>query len=530
MALGDSFQRYPLLRLVVSYLLGIVVADRVFPFVGAPLSLTLGLCASLLVAMASIYAVQRRAFQYAFGVVAVVFFFLLGAMGYSLSCRQISCDWPADEHLYEATVMEVPRTRAHSCLAVMQVRSVDEASEASSAPHKVFAYLRPTDAASSLLPGDAVCFRGKVNQPQAFDSDFDYPRYLFLRGVSGVVHLNEHQWQRVGECAPSLRYRMLRLRHQLYTTYMTSTFDADALGVMAAVALGDKRALSTDTRAIYADAGASHMLALSGLHVGIIYGFLAFAMHRVLRRRMRLMCDILILGVLWLFALLVGMPPSVLRAVVMCTLYTIGQWISRDSAPLHVLSLAAMGMLVVHPLYLFDVSFQLSFMAMVGILAVVPPLERLLRSATLCSIVAYPISVVCMSLAAQVGTLPLVLYYFGTFPTYFLLTNLIAVPALTLVLLLTLLWWVMALAHVSLSVYLGELLQFLVHGVNHVLACITRWPHATLHVSSYSSYAVFFSYLLIFSIILFLTKKYPRALIFALFSLLCLLLVMVLAV
>ena len=451
-------------------------------------------------------------------------------MGYSLSCRHVCCDWPTDEQVYEGMVLEVPRARAHSCFAAMQVRSVDEAPEACAVRRKVFVYFRPTDAALSLLPGDVVCFRGKVQRPQTFDSDFDYPRYLFLRGVSGVVHLDELQWQRVGECTSSLRYRMLRLRHQLYTTYMAPAFDTDALGVMAAVVLGEKRALSADTRAIYADAGASHLLALSGLHVGIIYGFLAFVLHRVLRRRMRWMCDMLILGLLWLFALLVGMPPSVLRAVVMCTLYAIGQWISRDSAPLHVLSLAAMSMLVVRPLYLFDVSFQLSFMAMAGIFAVVPPLERLLRCSTPCALVTYPMSVVCMSLAAQLGTFPLVLYYFGTFPTYFLLTNLIAVPALTLVLLLTLLWWGMALVRIPLSVYLGELLQSLVHGVNHVLACIARWPHATLQVSSYSSLAVLFTYLFIFSIILFLTKKYPRAIILALFSLLCLLLVMLFSV
>lgn len=508
------------------------MADRAFPLVGPPLSLCIGLCASLLVAMTCIYAVQRRSSQWTFGTMAILFFFSFGALGYSLSCRRVACVWPAGEQVYEAKVMEVPRSRAHSYLVVMQVKPVGDACEVGVGQRKVFVYLHPTDAASSLLPGDVVCFRGKVQSPQAstFVSDFDYSRYLFLQGVSGTIFLNERQWKRVGEHSLSLRCRMLRLRQWLYARHMIPAFDTNALGVMAAVVLGERSALDTDTRTVYADAGASHLLALSGLHVGIIYGFLAFVMHRVLRRRMRWVCDILILGVLWLFALMVGMPPSVLRAVVMCSLYTAGRWISRDSAPLHVLSLAAMSMLVVHPLYLFDVSFQLSYMAMVGIFAVVPSLEQLFRRSSSSPLLAYPISVVSMSLAAQVGTLPLVLSHFGTFPTYFILTNLIAVPGITLVLLLALFWWGMALAHVSLSVYLGELLQRLVHGINHVLSCIAHWPYATLHVSSYSAIAVLFTYLFILFAVLFLTKKHSRSLLLSLCSLLCLLLVLLFSV
>ena len=166
-AFGDAFQRYPLLRLVVSYLLGIVVADGAFPLVGLPLPLCIGLCAFLLVAMACVYAVQHRSLQWTFGTMAILLFFSFGTLCYSLSCRRVACVWPTDEQVYEARVMEVPRSRAHSCLVVMQVRAVDDACEVDVVQRKVFAYLQPTDAASLLQPGDVVCFRGKVQSPQA---------------------------------------------------------------------------------------------------------------------------------------------------------------------------------------------------------------------------------------------------------------------------------------------------------------------------------------------------------------------------
>lgn len=527
MAIGDSIQRYPLLRLFVPYACGIALGDALYPYIPILTSVAIATCLVVVTAMLCVYRSRRASWRMAYGVLASGLFLLLGVGCYSLSRDNISYEWPLEERVYEARVIDSPRQRARSSLCVMQVSAMADSAGWTSVRRKVFVYMEPTEAVDSLLPGDVVCFSGKVRVPRNFtdDLDFDYARYVTMQGASGTVYLPSSQWARVGEEELTLRERFLRLRLHLQDHYLHSAFSDDALGVLAALTLGDKRSLSEETRAAYTDAGAAHVLALSGLHVGVIYAMLAFMMRGVVRRRsMRWLRESLIIVVLWAFALMVGMSASVVRAVFMCTLYILARWISRDSSSISVLSLAAFVMLLVHPLYLFDVSFQLSFMAMAAILWLTPYVEAFLRSRRLPWLLAYPIGIVGMSLVAQLGTFPLSLYHFGTFPTYFLLTNLVVIPYLNIVLLFTVIWWALVLMGLPLSTQLGLLLQHLTRWMNDGLAHISQWPHAVLHITEYSAMATLFTYLLILFLALYLTKKWPHGLVLALASLLGLLL------
>lgn len=527
MAIGDSIQRYPLLRLFVPYACGIALGDALYPYIPILTSVAIAACLAIVIAMSCMYRSRQASWRMVYGVLASGLFLLLGVGCYSLSRDNISYEWPSEERVYEARVVDSPRKRARSSLCVVQVNAMADSAGWASVRRKVFVYMEPTEAVDSLLPGDVVCFSGKVREPRNFTADlnFDYARYVTMQGASGTVYLPSSQWARVGEGELTLRERFLRLRLHLQDYYLHSAFSDDALGVLAALTLGDKRSLSEETRAAYTDAGAAHVLALSGLHVGVIYAMLAFMMRGVVRRRsMRWLRESLIIVVLWAFALMVGMSASVVRAVFMCTLYILARWISRDSSSISVLSLAAFVMLLAHPLYLFDVSFQLSFMAMVAILWLDPYVEAFLRSKRLPWLLAYPIGVMGMSLVAQLGTFPLSLYHFGTFPTYFLLTNLVVIPYLNIVLLFTVVWWALVLMGVPLSAQLGLLLQHLTQWMNDGLAHISQWPHAVLHITEYSAMATLFTYLLILFLALYLTKKWPHGLVLALASLLGLLL------
>lgn len=476
-----------------------------------------------LLVMIGIHLLSKADRHITYGVVSVVLFVLLGISSYSLTRDKILYTWPADECTYEARVLELPRKRERSLLLAVEVHAMRVSSEWVAVNHKVYAYMEPTDAAHSLLPGDVICFRGTMRPPRNFTQElsFDYAHYLTMQGASGTVYLAQEQWSRVGEARLSLREHMKRISHLLQVRYMHAVFRDDALGVLTALSLGDKRMLSNEVRATYADVGVAHMLALSGLHVGIIYAMLSFVLQGVIRRRsMRWVRELIILVALWLFALIVGMSASVVRAVSMYTLYLLARWISRDSNAIHVLSLAALVMLLIHPFYLFDIGFQLSYMAMLSILWLEPRIERLITRHTLPRIPAYFLGIICMSLAAQIGTFPLTLYHFGTFPSYFLLTNLLVVPFLSLLLLLTFLWWMLILFGIPLSMPFGELLQQLTQWLNLCLSYIGQWPGAVLHVPHFSLLSLLFTYLLILFATLFVVKKIPRALIYALISLL----------
>lgn len=529
MAIGDSIQRYPLLHLLLSYVCGIAVADVLYVAMGQLFWWCMCLLAVVWLVLCGVFLLRSKA-RVAFGLLAAVLFFLIGVSNYSLSRNHLGYEWSPEEKNYEARVVESPHNRERSVLCVLDVTAVEDSAVWHRVGRRVFAYLQPCAQIDSLLPGDGIVFRGKVRVPQNFSDDltFDYARYVTMQGASGTVYLPQEKWMESSREGVSLRRRLLAVRQRLLDRYLYPLFDVDVSGVLAALTLGDKSGLSDEVRAAYSDAGAAHVLALSGLHVGAIYFMLVFLLRGLFPwYRFRWLRQFLAVGVLWLFAFMVGMSPSVVRAVTMCSLYVLARWVSGDSASLHVLSLTALVMLLVNPLYLFDVGFQLSFMAMAAVLCVEPYLEALLRRRQLYPLFGFFVGIVCMSLAAQLGTFPLALYHFGTFPAYFLVTNLIAVSALYVVLPFSAVWWLLALFGFPWLEPFSRLLQCLVQFINACLSHIAQWPGAVLHVGRCNLFTLFFIYLAILFAALFVIKKWPRGLVFFLVALLGLLLSLV---
>lgn len=199
--------------------------------------------------------------------------------------------------------------------------------------------------------------------------------------------------------------------------------------VIAAMALGDKSALDSNTRNSYSISGASHILAVSGLHVGIIFQLFIFLLGG---RKYSVYTIILSLISIWTYVFLIGLPASAVRAAIMLSAYSISLAFHRTGLPLNTLAAAYIFMLFISPLYLFELSFQLSFLAVASILLFFPPLYSLLTIRS--RFVRWAWGLLCVSLAAQIGTLPVIVYYFGRISCYSLLTNYIAIPAATLIL------------------------------------------------------------------------------------------------
>lgn len=199
--------------------------------------------------------------------------------------------------------------------------------------------------------------------------------------------------------------------------------------VIAAMALGDKSALDSNTRNCYSISGASHILAVSGLHVGIIFQLFIFLLGG---RKYSFYTIALSLISIWTYVFLIGLPTSAVRAAIMLSAYSISLAFHRTGLPLNTLAAAYIFMLFISPLYLFELSFQLSFLAVASILLFFPPLYSLLTIRS--RFVRWAWGLLCVSLAAQIGTLPVIVYYFGRISCYSLLTNYIAIPSATLIL------------------------------------------------------------------------------------------------
>lgn len=267
------------------------------------------------------------------------------------------------------------------------------------------------------------------------------------------------------------RQRCLQWRQQLLARYEAQGLEGEQYAVVAAMALGDKSALTKDVREVYAVTGASHVLALSGLHLGIIYTLLSLL---VVGRRWQMLSQLVCILGIWAFAFLVGLSTSVVRSAIMLTVYALLSLGHRDKMSLNTLAFTAILMLMVNPRSLFDIGFQMSFMAVGSILLWMPVFRSVFSEVYLMDhpVVKWVWSLLGVSLAAQLGVAPLIAYYFGRFSTYFLLTNFIVVPAATLILYLSLV--------VLLIPGLAYLLIYIVKLLNACLTYVAAIPGACI--------------------------------------------------
>jgi competence protein ComEC len=230
------------------------------------------------------------------------------------------------------------------------------------------------------------------------------------------------RWQR-------LRLWFLKQRHKLLERYQSFYTEAETYAILAAMTLGDKSAQTQDLREAYVVSGASHILAISGLHVGIVYMLLTWFM---LGRRHFWLSQVVTVSAIWAFALLTGLSPSVTRAATMISIYAVFAARGGKTSGTNVLCFAAIVILVADVQSLFDVSFQLSFAAVLAILVFMPLMQRLYQPRN--TMIRWTWNLGLLSLCAQLGVAPLIAYYFGRFSVYFLLSNFLVIPTATLIL------------------------------------------------------------------------------------------------
>ena len=203
--------------------------------------------------------------------------------------------------------------------------------------------------------------------------------------------------------------------------------------VITAMTLGDKTAVTPETKDIYSISGASHVLAISGLHIGIIFQLFILAFGG--RKRHSVPTLFFSLTAIWAYVFFIGFPASAVRSATMISICSFAILAHREALSLNNLAFAYCLMLTLHPLYLFDISFQMSFLAIGFILLLMPIFRKAVNIPN--KWLRWTYNMACLSVAAQIGTTPIIAYYFGRISCYSLLTSFIAIPAATLILYLS---------------------------------------------------------------------------------------------
>lgn len=359
----------------------------------------------------------------------------------------------------------------------------------------------------TLEKGDRVAIHAQLQPPRNFGNiDFDYARYLKRKGIAATAYIPTRSWEIVGEDSiKGWREKAETYRQRVASYYQRLGFGGDELAVLKALTIGEKEDLSDEIRETYSVAGASHVLALSGLHVGLIAWLLMIIFGGFIRLcpSLRPICVILLLLLLSSFAYFTGLSPSVVRAVIMFSLLAIVRlWRNEPLTP-NVVAFTAFVMLCFKPTWLFDVGFQLSFSAVLAILLFYPSLNALCP--TRLFIIRKVWGLMSVSIAAQLGTAPLVIYYFNSFPTHFLLTNLWIVPLVTLVLYLTI-GLLLLMPFAVLQGWVASILKHLLEIQHEGLRQIEALPFASFNNLTIGLWDVLLLYLFVHAIYLYLQR------------------------
>ncbi|NOY96160.1 MAG: ComEC/Rec2 family competence protein, partial [Chlorobi bacterium] len=419
----NAFHTIPFLRILAAYIFGIVAAHFIY------ININLFFLAAFLVILVTIALLNARK-TYSRNQFAVLFItlFLIGT-GFCRYRQYNEKPVLCSGNFYVATLLEMPAKKNKSFKAELLLSHCLANGSAQKTKEKVIAYFQEGSLISHLSAGKRIIFKARpaiISNP-GNPFEFDYKKYLEKRKIYRQVYIPSNNWREEDSYSNPLFSPTIcaeRIRGRLISTYRENNIVDEKFAILSALTLGYKEALGPDVKSVFSSTGAMHVLAVSGLHVGIIYlivNFLFGFLKRNPKGRVPFIC--LAIAILWSYALVTGLSPSVQRAATMFSIVIIGENLRRPANIYNTLASSAFILLVMNPNLLYDVGFQLSYSAVFGIVFFQPKIYKLFSPKYWLSDKAW--ALFSVSVAAQITTFPFILYYFNQYPTYSILSNFI---------------------------------------------------------------------------------------------------------
>ncbi|MDD3194635.1 MAG: ComEC/Rec2 family competence protein [Paludibacter sp.] len=418
--------------------------------------------------------------RWLFGAGVLVLVFLLGHYLAAHQHRQQEIPFPEEAMVYRLELRAPPVEKEKTVSCVVSILPSDRLS---TPVPKLLVYIQKDSASRHLQQGDQLLAFLHPQPPVALNNPegFDYATYLQRKGIGATAYVDAGRWTKTGASTTrTLRQRAEVIRMYLIDVFRKLSLSREDFGVLAALVLGYKEALEPELLQHYAASGAMHILAVSGLHVGVVYLLINSLLSLVVRRNsLRILKAVLVLSALWMYAFITGLPPSVMRAGLMISVVVVANAIHRRSLLYNTISATAFFLLLLNPAYIYDLGFQLSYAAVFGIVYFQA------RIASVLTVQSRPLKwmweLTAVSLAAQLGTLPLSLLYFNQFPNYFLLTNYLAIPLASCIIYVAVAYLVVAAVPIAGAV-VGWVLARLLTGLNALTEFIHSLPGALTEV------------------------------------------------
>ncbi|MEA3451284.1 MAG: ComEC/Rec2 family competence protein [Bacteroidota bacterium] len=451
--------------------------------------------------------IEKKIFSYKssfFGFYAYFFLIILGIFIVDVQ-RVEKPDIDTNNYiLYEGIIVEQPKIKEKSIQSIIDIQAYKDSIEWEKIETKVVVYFGKDSSLQNLAYGDRIVFKARLNSIEnaGNPNEFDYKAFMSNKGIFNTAFVKssdliilEHKQANI------LIYNALKIRQSLMSVYQRFEIEGQRFAVLSALTLGYRDNVDKETRQKFANTGAMHILAVSGLHVGIIFMILTNLLAFMDKKRhLMIIKSIIIIISLWFFATIAGLSPSVMRSALMFSMFVIGKILMRSTSIYNIIFASAFILLLLNPFGITSVSFQLSYAAVLSIVFFQPYFYKLFVFQRWLPDKIWALTSV--SVAAQLGTMPIGLFYFHQFPNYFFLTNILVIPLASMILYVAVILFTVSFIpflNMAVAFVLKVLLKWLTEGV----AFIDSLPFATMKDIYISSQQMFLIYVIILSFTLF---------------------------
>jgi competence protein ComEC len=476
---------YAMVRIAAFFMAGILLG------IYQPKIISLELAETILIASVVLYVLgywivsSKKKTLVAGGIGLLAIFFA----GYVHLLRFI--DWHQPDHLstyrkeikyYQAEVLGLPEDKTNSYKYNVKIVKVSDGESWSNTNTKALIYIRKGERQPKYFYGDRLLVFGhpQLLQPPQNPHEFDFKRFLSFKNIYHQQFVKSDQVQLISNVkTKDFKYYSFIVRQWGAERLKAQLPNKQEQAIALALTLGVTDGIDNDLQSAYASSGAMHVLAVSGLHVGILYGIvmLLFRPFRNLSWS-RWVIAFISLMVLWSFAFITGLSPSVLRAVTMFSFIAIAKPFGRRTSIYNTLASSAFILLLFDPFLIMSVGFQLSYLAVLGIVTIHRPLYQLWEPRSV--ILDWVWNISCVSIAAQLATFSLGVLYFHQFPVYFLFSNLFVIPGAISVLVTSIV--VLATSGIApVAAFFGTILQWLIQILNFAVFSFEKFPFSLIN-------------------------------------------------
>ncbi len=459
----------------------------------------------------------RNAFPI-FGIIASLITLLLGVIltglsnpknkpsNYSHQLKKAKNDWS----VWVVKVDEVLKTSAYTQNYIVKAKSLNK----TEVTGKLLLRISRDSLDNTLLVDDEIIFSAtaKTISKALNPHQFNYRDYLKKRGINHYLQTTTNTLIKKSNPTKTVFGYAANYRQTLIKKLKKKNFGIEELGVIQALLLGQRNQISEQTYDDYKNAGAVHILAVSGLHIGILLLLLQFLLKPLeFLPKGKTIKLIVIIALLWAFAFIAGLSASIVRAVTMFCFVAYAMYLNRPTNTFNVIALSLFFILLIKPLFLFQVGFQMSYLAVIAIVWIYPKLQQfwypkhiLLRKAW---------QLVTVSGAAQLGVLPISLFYFHQFPSLFFISNLIVIPFMAIILGTGILVLLLASLN-SLPDLLVVSYNFLINCMNTIIAFVGRQEAFVFKAISFDAVQLVIGYALVIGLVVTLSRPRFKNLVF----------------